>query len=337
MNYLNSNKISESFRTKAIDLNDKRILITNFENSDQEKDFTEPANCHGFGRIRHFKLSDETDWPLNPLPILPALKALKLAKSEILRAQVFQNSVCNWRCWYCFVDFKLLSGNKSYSDFLSCETLLDYYLEQDNPPAVIDLTGGQPDLTPEWTVWMMEALNSKGLSKSVYLWSDDNLSNDYLWRFLTPKQLTLIQNYPMYGRVCCFKGIDELSFSYNTGAPPSLFHNQFVIWERLLKLGIDLYSYLTLPSPTTNDLKGSINKFFDRIQNIDEMYPLRIVPLKIQKFLPVVGRIKAVHEDLLEGQQMAIYLWKEELEKRFSKEMIDKDITEIPTKFQRYE
>jgi len=33
---------------------------------------------------------------------------------------------------------------------------------------MIDLSGGQPDLTPEWIPWMMECLSDKGLNKKVY-------------------------------------------------------------------------------------------------------------------------------------------------------------------------
>ena len=72
-----------------------------------------------------------------------------------------------------------LVETKKYSAHLTCVTLLDYYQEQEAPPLVIDLTGGQPDITPEWVPWMMEALIDRGLSNHVYLWSDDNLSNDF--------------------------------------------------------------------------------------------------------------------------------------------------------------
>ena len=164
MNYIDTDSFSNSLRDKAINTIEKTILITNFENSDQEKDLTEPPNCNGYGRIRHFRLGDSKDWPLNPLPILPAQKALGIETSDMIRAQVFQNAVCNWRCWYCFVDFKLLSGNRKYSEHLNCDTLLDYYCDQEAPPLVIDLTGGQPDITPEWVPWMMEAYGGKHLA-----------------------------------------------------------------------------------------------------------------------------------------------------------------------------
>ena len=337
MSFIDTEKASYTLREKAINIEERKVLITNFENSDQEKDLTEPPNCNGFGRVRHFRLGSGECWPQNPLPLLPAQKALGLTKEEMIRAQVFQNAVCNWRCWYCFVDFKLLSGNRKFSDYLTCETLLDYYQDQEVPPLVIDLTGGQPDITPEWVPWMMQALIERNLSEKIYLWSDDNLSNDYFWRYLSKEQINLVTSYKMYGRVCCFKGIDGLSFSHNTGADPDLFDKQFLLWERLLKTGIDLYSYITLPAVSSTDFRSAIKNVLDKIQLVDENYPLRIVPLQIQTFTPVVSRMKDLQLDLLEGQKIAIQAWQEELRKRFSNEDLEKPITEIRTKYQPYE
>lgn len=335
MVYIDTDKASITLRDKAINVIEQKILVTNLLNSEQEKDLSEPANCNGFGRIRHFRLRNGADWAINPLPIYPAQRALRLPFSDIMRAQVFQNAVCNWRCWYCFVDFKLLSGNRKFSDYLDCSTLLDLYQRQENPPLIIDLTGGQPDLTPEWIPWMMQELQNRHLESSVYLWSDDNLSNDYFWRYLSKEQISLISDYRMYGRVCCFKGIDEASFSHNTGANPAEYSNQFLLWERLLKTGIDLYSYITLPANSKTDFSTTIKRFFDKIQKIDENYILRIVPLKIQKFSPVISRIKDLENDLLIGQELAITAWNEELHSRFSSDALNTNITDIKTKYSK--
>jgi hypothetical protein len=90
-------KVSEKYRAAALDLDGRRLLITNFHGSEQEQDLTEPANCRGFGRVRHFKRRGGGAWPENPLPIVPAGRALGLPLADGLRAQVFQNAVCNWR------------------------------------------------------------------------------------------------------------------------------------------------------------------------------------------------------------------------------------------------
>lgn len=319
-------------RDKAIDIIGKKILITNFTGSDQEKDLTDPTNCEGFGRVRHFKLDTGTDWMQNPLPILPAAKALGFRPDSQIRAQVFQNSVCNWRCWYCFVDYKLLNGDSKFSSFLTCDQMVDYYLKEENPPLMIDLSGGQPDLTPEWVPWMMETLQNKGLQNKIYLWSDDNLSNDYLWKYLSNDQIDLMSSYKMYSRVCCFKGIDERAFSLNTKADPKLFLNQFDLCKRLLEINLDLYCYITLTANSDTNFEIAVPKFLDTVQAIDELLPLRIIPLKIFEFTPVLSRMNEGFTDMLKGQYNAIKIWQRELIKRFVPEQLSKPITEIQLK-----
>ena len=328
MSIINTDDISAKYREKAIDIAQRKLSITNYAGSEQEKDLKEPSNCNGFGRIRHFKLDTGSGWPPNPLPIIPAVKYLGIQETDVLRAQVFQNSICNWRCWYCYVDFKLLNGDKRFSNFLSCDELLDMYLKESNPPLLIDLSGGQPDLTPEWVPWMMEALIARNLQDKILLWSDDNLSNDYFWKYLTQKQIDLITSYKMYARVCCFKGIDEISFSINTKADPQLFYNQFELFKRLRNINIDLYAYITLPAPINTDFESCIPLFLDRIQSIDEDFPLKIVPLKIFEFAPTKSREDMNKFDLLSGQERAIEVWQKEMGKRFSDEMRKAPITD---------
>lgn len=329
MNTIDTESYSQRLRSKSIDIANKKILITNYKGSLQEKDLTEPPNCNGFGRIRHFKLKVGSDWPSNPLPIVPAKKYLKLPELEEIRAQVFQNSVCNWRCWYCFVDFKLLNGDKRYSSYLSCEELLELYLQQENRPPMIDLSGGQPDLNPEWVPWMMEALKANNLENEVFLWSDDNLSNDYFWRYLTSQQIDLIASYKMYARVCCFKGIDEESFTLNTCADPKLFQNQFELYKRLHDLNIDLYAYITLTAPSSTNFQTAIPRFLDNLQKINEKIPLRVVPLRVFEFSPSISRNSVDKKDLFYGQMQAIEVWQQEMEKRFSANQLATYISDI--------
>jgi uncharacterized Fe-S cluster-containing radical SAM superfamily protein len=328
MNTINTDDFSLKLRNKGINIEKKSILITNYLGSEQEKDLTEPANCNGYGRIRHFKLkSGSKDWPQNPLPIIPANKHLGLPHSTELEAQIFQNAICNWRCWYCYVDFKLLIGDSRYSSFLKCEELLDLYLAEEKKPVMIDLSGGQPDLTPEWIPWMMEAIIDRKLESKIFLWSDDNLSNDYFWKYLTSDQISMIENYKMYSRVCCFKGIDENSFQINTKADGKLFNRQFELFNRMNELNIDLYAYITLISPLTTNFSKVIPEFLDKIQKIDEIFPLRIVPLEIFEFTPMLGRNKP--NDLIDGQKEAIKIWQKEMESRFTKVQLKTLISDV--------
>jgi uncharacterized Fe-S cluster-containing radical SAM superfamily protein len=333
MAIIDTKKTSLLLRNKSVDLNKRAILVTNFTRSKQERDLTEPANCSGFGRVRHFNLDAGKEWIANPLPILPAAKALGLQPGSQIRAQVFQSSVCNWRCWYCFVDPKLLNGDSKHASFLTCNEMLDLYLKENNPAAMIDLTGGQPDLTPEWIPWMMQALKERGLDQKIYLWSDDNLSNDYLWQFLNDEQIDLMSSYKMYSRVSCFKGIDEQSFSLNTKARPELFSNQIDLCRKLLHINLDLYCYITLTAPTNTNFELAVPKFLDSVQSIDEMLPLRILPLRVfDSYSPVASRMNDTFKDMINGQHVAIEIWKKELIKRYSSEEISLPITEVKLK-----
>lgn len=329
---IDTERFSAQLRAKAVDVPGRRLLVTNYLGTEQEADLTEPPNCKGFGRIRHFRRATSTGWPPNSLPIDPACAALGLPSPDLLRSQVFQNAACNWRCWYCYVPFSLLAADSKHSALLSAAELIDLYLDQDSPPPMLDLTGGQPDLVPEWVVWMMQELGARGLSRSVYLWSDDNLSNDYFWQFLSDADREIIASYPMYGRVCCFKGFNEESFAFNTCAAPELFDQQFVLMKRLLDLGIDLYGYVTLTSPTATNVESDMDRFVDALQALDPMLPLRIVPLEIQPFTPVVARLDDSAKLSMQNQQLAVAQWQTQLEARFSSEDRKKAITAVTMK-----
>jgi uncharacterized Fe-S cluster-containing radical SAM superfamily protein len=314
---IDTDAYSTRLRERAVRVSDRELLVANFAGSDQEPDLTEPPNCGGVGRIRHFHRQTSPGWPQNPLPIDPAVAFLGLADQDELDGQVFQNAACNWRCWYCFVPFELLSGMKGA--WVTADELVARYADLERRPQMIDLTGGQPDLVPEWTPWMMRALTDRGLAETVYLWSDDNLSNDYFWRFLDHDTRAKILDYPGYGRVCCFKGFDSESFAYNTLAAPALFDRQFELFARLLATGLDLYAYATFTGPTPDNLPHAMQLFVDRLQRVDDALPLRLVPLEIVAYGPVRARPGySGRADAMLVQNCAIEAWNAELERRFS-------------------
>ena len=247
----------------------------------------------------------------------------------MIRAQVFQNAACNWRCWYCFVPFALLNADEKYSTWRSAEELLDLWEAEINAPLVIDLTGGQPDLTPEWIPWMMRGLTARGKTSSVYLWSDDNLSNDYFWRHLSEDDIRLVSGYRNYGKVCCFKGFNQASFAFNTKADPALFERQFDLFARYHKLGLDVYAYATFTCLEEKGIGDDMRRFVDRLQAVSGNMPLRVVPLEIQSFSPVHGRIESLHSRSMELQWVAIQCWNDELKKRFGESIRQQRICDI--------
>lgn len=327
--FIDTDDFSATLRRKGINLSEQRLLIANLIGTQQQEDLSEPPNCKGFGRIRHFSRITKSGWPLNPLPIDPATKKLGLGVSNKLRAQVFQNAICNWRCWYCYVPFQLLSANMKHADWLTASQLVDLYLDQRDPPSIIDLSGGQPDLIPEWIPWMIDELNTRGLGDQVYLWSDDNLSNDYFWKYLSETDRNEMAKKRNYGRVCCFKGFDADSFSFNTCAAPGLFDRQFELMKRLLTTGIDLYGYITLTTPKPDRIFDHVREFFDKIQALHENLPLRIVPLEVQEFTPVTQRLDEGKKMAFKNQWIAVERWQREIEDRFTPEQRNLNIADV--------
>lgn len=326
---INTDQFSRTLRERSINTAARTLLITNYLGSEQEKDLTVPANCDGYGRIRHFRRETSEGWPSNPLPIDPASKALGSSPADLLHAQVFQNASCNWRCWYCYVPFSLLAADEKHSGWLGPSELVDLYLNQSSPPKVIDLSGGQPDLVPEWVPWMMEELKSRQLDGSVYLWSDDNLSNDYFWKYLTDSDRETIATYKNYGKVCCFKGFDAESFAFNTCAAPELFDRQIDLMKRYVEFPLDLYGYITLTTPCSDGIPERMKRFFDSLQAVHANLPLRVIPLEIKVFTPVVGRVDGQHQQSMGNQERAIAAWQDELHSRFRQSDLDRNAADV--------
>lgn len=324
-----TDEFSARLRERAVRVESGELLISSFAGSGQEGDLTEPPNCSGVGRVRHFHRATSPGWPPNPLPIDPARAFLGLKPADAIEAQVFQNAVCNWRCWYCYVPFNMLAGDEKRSSWVTPKQLVDQYLQLSDRPPMIDLTGGQPDLVPEWVPWTMTALTDTGAAGSVYLWSDDNLSNDYFFRYLSDETRATIADYPGYGRVCCFKGFDAQSFAFNTKASPDLFDRQFDLFSQLLEAGLDLYAYATFTSPNAERVPELMSGFVDRLQRISESLPLRLVPLEIAEYGPVTPRLKDAHRVSMDVQQRAIEAWTAELHRRFTPENRGLGITEV--------
>lgn len=146
-----------------------------------------------------------------------------------------------------------------------------------------------------------------GLDSKTYLWSDDNLSNDYLWHYLKPPEVQRIVSYRNYGRVGCFKGFDPHSFSFNTRAEPSLFARQFQLMRRPVEAGFDAYGYATFTSDRENNLPQLMADFVDRLQSeIHAQFPLRLVPLRISPFTPTRSRMDDSSNRSLKIQETAV-------------------------------
>ncbi len=295
---LNVQKLAERLREKSLDRQNKTICMTKFPDSDQATDLSLPPNCGGFGRVHHFRLEPDPNWVMDPLPTLPACKYLNVPAIDVLLAQVFQLSACDFRCWYCFVDFSLLSADPKHSEMVTPKQLLQMMLDEKVNSQVIDLSGGQPELVPEYVFWFLQARAELGLKKSHFVWADDNLSTDYTWRYLSEEEISFMVNTPGFARVGCLKGFDAESFTFNTRADGKLFEQQIDLLARFVQARFDQYGYITITTVNTGGLQGKMARFLDIIQSrVHPNFPLRIVPLRIFRFNANANRFNKQAEE----------------------------------------
>ena len=79
---IDTDSFSARLRERAVRLDSRELLVANFSGSGQESDLTDPPNCGGVGRIRHFTRTTSDGWPENSLPIDPASAFLGLAPTR---------------------------------------------------------------------------------------------------------------------------------------------------------------------------------------------------------------------------------------------------------------
>jgi len=315
-------------RANYIDVEKKKVLMARIAGSIQESDLSEKPNCDGFGRIRHFKRHVD-NWVDDTLPIDPASKALGLSNNlPDMNTQVFQNAFCNMNCWYCFVPDELKNASKGA--WLSASDLIEKLMKEKNQSKVIDISGGNPELIPEFIKWIMEELVKKGLQDNFYLWSDDTLSTDLMKENLSQKDIDYMASYPNYGKVCCFKGFDKQSYTFNSGRNSNNYDNQFRRLKAYIKAGFDTYGYITLTTDNMIDITKKVETFIDRLQkDVHENFPLRIVPLKIFNFTPTNDRIQALHSQSFKYQRIVLDIWQETLNKKFNTLQLNQNISDV--------
>lgn len=319
-------------REDYIDLKNKKILISKIVGSEQEQDLSEKPTCNGYARIHHFKRA-VLNWVDDPLPIDPANRFFKIKDNQPqINVQVFQLAYCNMNCWYCFVPDNLKEVQKNCSKWFSCKEMVDELEKFCKDKTVIDLSGGNPELTPEWPLWLARELKSRKLDRKYYIWSDDTLSTQSMFNFLTEDEILELASYKNYGKVCCFKGFDEDSYVYNSGLVKDNYNNQFAILKKYIDYGFDVYGYITLTTENTEDLELKISRFIDRLQKeVSYYFPLRIIPLKIFQFSPTKGRIQKNPNSkiAINNQDLILKKWIQEIKKRYTDSEINQNICDI--------
>jgi len=297
-------------RARCLDTNRREVLLSMISGSTQEADLSTPPNCAGLGRIRHFRAGPSGEpFPPNPLPIVPAATWLNCRPTGSATAQVFQIAGCAWRCWYCYVPFPMLAGDIKRGRWLDAPEMVALYVAEPDRPAILDLSGGSPDIAPEWIGWTLDAIAERGLSANTYVWSDDNLSTDLLLRPEMRTVLDRVAGRAGYGRACCLKGYDARSFSFNTGVDPEGWKRQLGILAGYVRAGIDVYGYVTLTGPPGDQPRDAVLRLLDRLRAIDPVLPSRVVPLRVLEFSTMAGRLDSDRRESIASQDAAALAW----------------------------
>lgn len=323
-------------RSTFIDIKNEKILLAKIAGSEQEQDLSEKPTCNGYARIHHFKRLIK-DWINDPLPIEPANRYFQRPDNEPqINVQVFQLPICNMNCWYCFVPDNLKNLSDKNSKWFSMKELVDLLENNCTDKTVIDLSGGNPELTPEWPLWLARELKRRNLDEKYYIWSDDTLSTENMFSYLTDKEIKELASYKNYGKVCCFKGFDAESYEYNCKLSKEVFATSFKILKKYIDYGFDVYGYITLTTNNVANIESKIASFMDKVQKeVSYCFPLRIVPLKIFQFTPTKSRmIKNIDSKkiAIENQNIVIKAWVKELNKRFDKKEISQNICDVRIK-----
>ncbi|VXC20036.1 hypothetical protein PSEUDO8BK_60029 [Pseudomonas sp. 8BK] len=302
-----------ALREKLVDLKSNRVLISKIKDSIESNDDYTRVNCLGYGRLRKYSalgLHFEKNIPqrLSGVSLHPF--------NGEYETQVFQLAGCDFRCWYCYVDTSLLVADHSHSQWFSAEELVDLALNEPTTPSVIDLSGGQPELVPEWCYWVMKEIERRGLAGKITVWSDDNLSCDFFWSKLTKEQRRFVLNFPGHYRTVCIKGFDSKGFTFNTGAPAYCFDRQLYLLQRLLSEGARLDVYLTMLdiARSTIETSNAIDDLLKRLRKIDPHLPSRVIPLKIGSFGNLFERANPKRLKTLGLQEERYNLWRDRLD-----------------------
>lgn len=220
---------------------------------------------------------------------------------------VIQVNGCNYECSYCFNDRNINMAKPNTGKFFNVKEILDFFenerekqQKEGNQLNVIRLSGGEVTcLVPELIVDIMEELNLRALSDSVYVWADCNLSTSkYLEN--VEQEIRQVAKMKNFGIVGCLKtlGNEETGkrdFSLITKAKPEYFSKQFYVLDFLVnKIKLDTYVYVVPISwGDEENIRENVFSSAKRLSEINRNLPLRTNIIKIRPY--DVAKINMMH------------------------------------------
>jgi uncharacterized Fe-S cluster-containing radical SAM superfamily protein len=198
---------------------------------------------------------------------------------------IVQIGICNFRCFYCYVDFRFLSGRNVVE--VDAEEVINQFLRrrQELKQKGIDLnvlriSGGEPMLAPDLTLSCLRKVRELGLEGEVCIKTETNLSplvpidgKCAAERWVDLKEFTQYPNFIIHPT---FHGIDQDSLRRIAAVNWDEFEMMLDAIRLLLEHQIDFY-----PSFGANTVApDQIDDFFDALRAIHPKLPLRIAVRK---------------------------------------------------------
>jgi len=198
---------------------------------------------------------------------------------------IVQIGSCNFRCFYCYVDYRFLAGRNVIH--VTAEDILSAFLRHRDALAqegvrlnVLRISGGEPLLAPDLTLSCLKMLRQAGLDNEVCIKTETNLSPlvptdrgcaAAQWADL--REFREFRNFIMHPT---FHGIDGDSLQRNASAPWDEFEMMLDAVRTLIDLEIDFY-----PSFGANTVTpGTVDPFFRALKDIHPKLPLRVAVRK---------------------------------------------------------
>jgi uncharacterized Fe-S cluster-containing radical SAM superfamily protein len=219
------------------------------------------------------------------------------------RVFAIQLNGCDYECNYCFVPRDLNKPELGKGKLFSAEEMLQnflkarqYYSKKDQkPPNVVRLTGGEvTTVVPELIVDVHREIENRGLSSTVYLWVDCNLSTKRYVSSLESELKDIAKN-KNFGMVGCLKAVGDgesgkEDFALVTKAPPEYFEKQFEVLDYLVnEIQADFFVYLVpFVSGGKSAVVQRLTSCVERLREIDPNLPLRTNILQIKHYGPAV-------------------------------------------------
>lgn len=260
---------------------DGAVLFANLLGTKEAEDAYHKINLGGFGRIRsfqNFQMHIDTG-------LVVQRKFVRLnsdgKKSSNYSSQVFQVGGCPLRCRYCFVDSKNLNGTNPNSRFFLPADIVQMFLTVWPDIRNLDISGGSPDLCPEFVFELLREIELSGLYGKITVWVESNL--DMLYYSRLPKEMIrYIAAFPNLRFLCSIKGWDNASVRFNTRYLTS-FDKQIEGLKFLNLWHIPLSLYLTFIGDRIPELDDIIN-LYSVLNEIHNEIPERCIPLYIKRF-----------------------------------------------------